>query len=364
MKKSTATLILIIVLTSCIQEKKTEEKRFTLEANLTNIPDSTLFRLNTLSNKTLDSAYVVNGHLSMKGQLMSQHPEKLILLSTVPEFIYTQLLVENENIIFTADKKDFPWNIDTSGSIHQDEAERFNQIEYQKQKLTRELNLKSNLNKEVASKKAKKITDSLDLVIAELIKKNVNSYAALSRFKYYKTDFSNEELKILYSKLDSKLQETPAAKAIKLQSEFSNPKVGDTYYDYKAITQNGETLSLSEIKNKHILLDFSSFNCYGSQLALPELKKLYKTFGDQLEIVSISTDIDKSQWQNHVKRDSILWPYIWDGKGDYNEGYVMYWANGTPYYILISPDKIILEKWWGYGKGIFNEKVANYLDQN
>lgn len=361
MKKNNLILLqslLALAISSCMQEKK----MLTLEATLTNIPDSTLFYLNPPSNLTLDSAYVVNGHLSMKGQLTSEHPEKLTLLSTVPEFVYTQLLVTNENITFSADIEDFPWNIDVSGSIHQDEFEKFNQIDYQKQRLTKELNQKYDSNKGLLSKKIKAMEDSLNLLSIEMIEQKINTYAALNKFKYHTRDFSSKKLKSLYKKLDATLRETPTGKAIKLMSEFPIPKIGDKYYDYRALSQNGDTLALSETENKYILLHFSSWACYGSQLSLPELKKLNKSYNDELQIVSISTDIDKAKWQEHVKRDSISWPYLWDGKGDYNEAFAKYRLDGTPYYVLISPDKIILEKWWGYGKGIFEEKVGKYIN--
>nr|WP_321236209.1 DUF4369 domain-containing protein [uncultured Psychroserpens sp.] len=361
---SITTLILLLILTSCKNEinPKNKKKQFTLEATLLNIPDSTLFYLKPLSNITVDSAYVVNGHLSMKGQLKSKQPELLTLLATAPEFIYTQLIVENENVTFTADKKDFPWNIDMSGSIHQDEAEKFYQIRYQRQRLKNELTLIHNSDKKVLTKQLTELSDSLDNITMSLLKREFNSYAALDIFKNYKTKFSNKELTSLYEKLDPELRETESGKAVKLQSKFSKPKVGDKYYDYKAINQKGDTVVLSGITDKYILLHFSSLSCYGSQLSLPDLKKIYKNSTNDLDIVSISTDVDKERWQDHVIRDSIPWHYLWDGKGNYNDAYVKYWEIGTPNYVLISPDRIILERWYGYADGLIEEKLVKHIN--
>ncbi|EDP69752.1 DNA topoisomerase IV subunit B [Flavobacteriales bacterium ALC-1] len=360
----TLILILLFALNACKNntEFKNEVALFTLEASLTNVPDSTLFYLKPISNITLDSAYVVNGHLSMKGQLKSQRPELLTLFTSSPEFIYTQLFVENENVTFVADKKDFPWNIDMSGSIYQDDTEKFNQIMYQKQKLENELAAMYSSDEKLLSKKVSEVKDSLDGITIELIKENFNSYAALRKFLHYKTKFSSEELSHLYDKLDDELKQTKEGIAIKLQSEFSNPKVGDKYYDYKAINQHGDNFAISDVKNKYILLHFSSFACYGSQLSLPELKSIYEDYTDDIEIVSISTDVNEELWHNHVVRDSIPWHYLWDGKGDYNEAYVKYWEVGTPNFVLISPDKIILERWFGYAKGMIDEKLSKYMN--
>ncbi len=359
MKNFLSILALLMFASSCKEEKKL----FALDATIKNIPDSTMFYLQRAGN-IVDSTYIINGSLSVKSQLNQENrPEKLTLISLKPEIIYVHLLVENgEHVTFNADKKDFPWNINVSGSTHQDKAEKFNQIMYQKQEIIKELKGIHSLDKELLNKKTTQVLDSIENVTIALIKKEFNSYAALDNFKYYKTKFSNEELNSLYKKLDEDLKETIIGKGIKLQSKFPNPKQGDKYYDYSAITKNGDSLSLSEIKNKYILLHFSSLSCYGSQLALPELKELHKTFEKDLEIVSISTDINKSEWQDHVKRDSISWTYLWDGKGNYNDANVKYWLEGTPNFVLIAPDKIILEKWFGYRDGIIEEKIIKYLN--
>ena len=90
-------------------------------------------------------------------------------------------------------------------------------------------------------KKSAAPSDSINNVIVKLIIEKPNSYAAVDFFKYHKSKFSNEELSSLYNKLDEELKESREGKAIKLQSEFTKPEVGDKYYDYQAINQNGNT---------------------------------------------------------------------------------------------------------------------------
>lgn len=358
-------LLLFLALSSCTYEikLKNNENPFTLEANLTNIPDSTVFYLQH-TETIVDSAYVINGRISLKAQLNQHyHPENLVFFSTTPEFIYLGLLVKNgEHIRFNADKKDFPWNIDVSGSIHQDQTEKFNQLTYQKQKIIKELSRVYSSDKELLNKKLMQVSDSIDNVTIALLKKEFNSYAALSKFKYYKTKFSNNELHTLYNKLDKDLRETVIGKAIKLQSEFPTPEIGSTYYDYSAINNNGNSIALSNIKDKYILLNFTSSSCPYCLKAAPDLKEIYNIHSDSLEIVSISNDIEKQEWIKHIKRDSILWTYLWDGKGDSNDANIKYRNQGTPGYVLISPDKIILEKWTGHRDGLLQEKLEKYLN--
>ncbi|UII18982.1 redoxin domain-containing protein [Fulvivirga ligni] len=351
--------LLLLVVFAC--ETKPDDEVFTLEATLTDIPDSTLFYLRDEAGITMDSAYVTNGKILLESNHIAKRPEKLMLLSLSPEFIYSYLLVVNEHVTFKADKSDFPWNVDMIGSRSQDEAEKFNKIEYHRQQLSKNLKTRYGSDDQLLSEKLSDLSDSLDTEIVKLLKDNFNSYAALNIFKYHKLSFSAQELSSLYSQLDDELKETKMAKAVKLQSAFPKPEVGAQYYDYSAINQDGDTLSLSDIQNKYTLLHFSSYACFGSQLSLPELKELHGNYLDDLEIISISTDLDRESWENHVKRDSVTWNYLWDGKGDYNDAYVKYWQYGTPTYVLISPEKVILEEWSGYGEGLIRENVTKHL---
>lgn len=366
--KNPMIFLLLIGLTvlSCKKEQN-QNNQFSLEASLTNISDGTLFYIKSWdSNTKLDSARVTEGQIHLEGQLNLGHPEKLFLYaidSISKEFIYTNLIVENESVNFKADKVDFPWNIDVHGSEHQDKAEMYNQIEQSRQEKIKALKLKySPEEDELRFARVEEISDSLDLQIVKLINEDYNTYAALSFFTKHKTKFTNDQLKAFYNALDTNLKSTAIAESIKLQSEYPMPKVGDRYYDYSAIDQNGSTLSLSDIHDKYILLHFSSSACYPSQLSLAELKPLYEKHGDSLEVVSISEDVDKNDWLNTVEADSIPWPYLWDGKGAYSDAVVKYWEIGTPNYVLISPDKVILEKWFGYYEGIFDDKLKQYFN--
>lgn len=95
--------------------------------------------------------------------------------------------------------------------------------------------------------------------------------------------------------------------------------------------------------------------------ALPELKKLYNNHRSLLEIVSVSVDSKKEDWLDFTNEKSIPWSYLWDGKGEYGDAVVKYWVIGTPNYVLISPDKVILDKWFGYSEGTMTNKIDKHL---
>jgi peroxiredoxin len=347
---------------------KSQKAQFTIRANLKDVSDGTLFYLKSWdTNKILDSAYVRKSRLFIQGNLSST-PENFLLYATdsvSKEFLYTNLLLgkKDKNIKFNASRQDFPWNIDASGSVSQDAAEKFNQVEYEKQNILKQLKKSLQGNKKLLSDKSKQVSDSLDDVKIDLIRNNFNSYAALLNFKYYKTQFSKEALANLYPKLSPELQQSKYGKAVKMQMEYPVPEVGDLYYDYTAVNQNGDSISLSHIKNKYILLHFSSAACYYSQQSLPELKLIHKQYSENLEIVKISQDADKATWTKSIIKDSIPWTNLWDGKGDLGDAVIKYGTIGTPNYVLISSDKRIIEKWFGYEEGIILDKIKKHLDK-
>jgi peroxiredoxin len=325
---------------------------FTINVNVTGIRDGTLFYLkNWRTDAIMDSAYVLDGSFSLQGRL--SHPENLLLHATdtpSKEFIYTNLLIGNENVNINATRADFPWNIDAVGSESQDMAEIFNHVEYQRQELIK-----------LPGSNVSSISDSLHHVKVQLIKENFNSYAALTNFKYYKLHFPTAELAGLYQSLSPELKRSIYGKAIKTQIENPPPVVGGSYYDYTAVNQNGDTVSLSEIRDRYLLLHFASAACYYSQQSISELKVIQELYKDKLEIVIISVDVSKEDWEESIKQDSITWLNLWDGKAEFGDAVVKYGIIGTPNYVLISPAKIIVDKWFGYSEGMIKEKIRAHL---
>jgi peroxiredoxin len=361
------TTIILLFILSC--DKKSQG--LTIEASVQNISDGTTFYLKNWRNSSIiDSAKVVNGQFVLNGSLSG--PEHLFLYATdsiTSEFLYTNLILGNEHVTFNAYKKDFPWDIDVIGSNHQDIAERFNVIEFQKQELRQLLeNSFETLPEEERveqeqTRKLKNLSDSLNQVKLALLKENFNSYACMINFKYYKNQIPNEELKSLVLKLSPELRESIYGKAIQLQLAYPPPQTGDQYYDYTGVNQYGDSVSLSDF-DKFLLLHFSHAACFYSQKSIPEQRKIYDRFSDKLEIVKISQDLNSETWKKSILRDSITWINLWDGDGEYSDAVIKYGVVGAPNYVLISPDKTVVEKWFGYEDGIIQDKLRKHLQQS
>ena len=79
---------------------------------------------------------------------------------------------------------------------------------------------------------------------------------------------------------------------------------------------NGDTIRLSSLKGKVVLLDFWASWCGPCRISNKQLVKLYPKYKAKgFEILSVSLDDDKGKWVKAIKKDNISWLQVNDGGG-------------------------------------------------
>ena len=115
---------------------------------------------------------------------------------------------------------------------------------------------------------------------------------------------------------------------------------------------NGEQMSLSDIKNKLILVDFWASWCGPCRRENPNLVDAYKKYnktkfkeGNGFEIYSLSLDKKQEAWVKAINQDQLFWEYhVSDLGGWQSEGSQKYGIRSIPSNVIINGKGIIIAK--------------------
>src|ERR1051325_2293974 len=85
---------------------------------------------------------------------------------------------------------------------------------------------------------------------------------------------------------------------------------GQTAPEITGVTPNGDTLSLSQLKGKIVLIDFWASWCGPCRKSNPKVVKLYNKFKDSkfknangFTVFSVSLDKDLDKWKDAIEHD-------------------------------------------------------------
>lgn len=136
-----------------------------------------------------------------------------------------------------------------------------------------------------------------------------------------------------------------------LFSQTIGLEIGNTSPEIKLPNPKGETIALSALKGKVILIDFWAtwcVPCVREQDELAELYKVYKssvfTNGKGFEIFGVSLDNKKAAWESAIKRMNIDWIQVSDLKFWASPVAKTYDIQALPFNVLIDDKGIIIAK--------------------
>ncbi|MGB3453175.1 MAG: TlpA disulfide reductase family protein [Moheibacter sp.] len=129
-----------------------------------------------------------------------------------------------------------------------------------------------------------------------------------------------------------------------LSAQQKELKIGDAAPEISLPTPDGEILTLSSLKGKLVLIDFWASWCGPCVTEQPELRKIYDLYSNegQFEILGVSLDNKKGNWENAIKKWGIVWPQISDLKYWMSPVADDYQINSLPYNLMVGPDGNIL----------------------
>ncbi len=130
---------------------------------------------------------------------------------------------------------------------------------------------------------------------------------------------------------------------------------GDIAPDFAVVTFAGETVKLSRLAGRYVLLDFWATWCGPCVTNLPPIGKIHDTFGKdrRLTVLGVSIDDDPIKTRQFVEREKLTWTQAFLGGGAKDKADLLsrYGVISVPTYVLIGPDgKLIHRGWGGFGE--------------
>ncbi len=133
---------------------------------------------------------------------------------------------------------------------------------------------------------------------------------------------------------------------IKNVNAYAKTGIGTTAPDIALPNPDGDTIRLSSLRGKYVLVDFWAAWCRPCRAESPNLVKAYEKYHDKgFTIYSISLDNNRQQWVNAIKQDGIgLWYHVSDLRGWRSSAAQEYGVSAIPANFLLDPEGKIIAK--------------------
>ena len=149
--------------------------------------------------------------------------------------------------------------------------------------------------------------------------------------------------------------------------------------DWTLTDMKGQKVSLSGIKSKVILLQFTGIGCGPCKISIPFLNRLKKEYAvNELEVLAVETwgrsksslavetwGRSKSSCEAYVKNHGIEYSFLTADKetiakliNDYQAG------SGVPQFYLIGKDRTIIAKFQGYAEKTTDTEIEKKIKAN
>jgi len=99
----------------------------------------------------------------------------------------------------------------------------------------------------------------------------------------------------------------------------------------------GDSIKLSSLKGKVVLLDFWASWCGPCRISNRQLVKLYNKYKDKgFEIFGVSLDEEKGDWKKAITKDKITWLQAIDDRGWDAQSAIRWQVDAIPASFLIN----------------------------
>jgi thiol-disulfide isomerase/thioredoxin len=119
-------------------------------------------------------------------------------------------------------------------------------------------------------------------------------------------------------------------------TEEVSEAAADLAPDFELPALQGNTLKLSSLRGKYVVLDFWGSWCVWCIRGIPAMKEAYAKYKDKMEILGMDCNDTKVKWKRAVEEHMLPWKHVYVPKG--SDIYDDYRISGFPTKVIISPE--------------------------
>ncbi len=172
------------------------------------------------------------------------------------------------------------------------------------------------------------------------------SLAVISALSFLNLDQNIDFVEGVFSKVKEKYP--TSSHILSFNDQLSNLKklaIGQPAPDIHLPNPSGDTVSLSSLRGKVVLIDFWAAWCAPCRKENPNVVRLYNEYKDDgFEIYGVSLDRSKDAWVEAIRQDKLGWIHVSDLQYFDSQAAAIYNVEGIPFTVLLDREGNIIAK--------------------
>ena len=267
---------------------------------------------------------------------------------------YVNLILDDENVQVTVDGNSPDGFAEVTGST---DTEYFNEVTNIMQQMQTQIN---SMNADYMKARADGDTEAMSEIEqrykqieqenSEKIKSKIQEMGT-SLAAFYAVNFLDAEKEFAFlQELSDKFQQArPNSRyteqfAQQVQA-LSKLAIGMEAPDIALPNPEGDTVRLSSLRGKYVMVDFWAAWCKPCRMENPNVVRLYDKYKDEgFEIYGVSLDRTKEAWTEAIAKDNLTWQHVSDLQYFNSKAASLYNINAIPATVLLDKEGKIIAK--------------------